>query len=150
MRYDFRVRSMGRRSVAPMDCLFCAIVSGEIGSHQVYADEHAIAFLDINPFTRGHTLVIPRRHVASVIEDDGALAEIAPAISTTSQLLVESLGADGLNLLSNAGAVSGQEVFHLHVHLVPRYRDRPGLGRLFDREPAHDLAAVRAQVLSRS
>ncbi len=128
-----------------MDCLFCAIVAGDIPSRQVYADESAIAFLDINPFKRGHTLVIPRRHVDDLLDADEALSEIAPAISATSRLLVERLGADGLNLLSNTGAVSGQEVFHLHVHLIPRYEDDPGLDAMTHRV-AVDLDDVAAAI----
>lgn len=127
-----------------MACLFCSIVAGDIPARRVYEDEHAIAFLDIGPWKRGHTLVIPRRHVDDVLDADEALSEIAPAISATGRLLVEKLGADGLNLLSNAGAVSGQEVFHLHVHLVPRYADDPGMRALFDREPSIDLDEVYA------
>lgn len=128
-----------------MDCLFCAIVAGDIPSRQVYADESAIAFLDINPFKRGHTLVIPRRHVADLLATDEALSEIAPAISATARLLVDRLGADGLNLLSNTGPVSGQEVFHLHVHLIPRYEDDPGLEAMTDRV-AVDLDDVAAAI----
>lgn len=127
-----------------MACLFCSIVAGNIPARRVYEDEHAIAFLDIGPWKRGHTLVVPRRHVDDVLDADEALSEIAPAISATGRLLVEKLGADGLNLLSNAGAVSGQEVFHLHVHLVPRYADDPGMRALFDRDPSIDLDEVYA------
>ena len=129
-----------------MACLFCSIVAGDIPSRQVYADDHAIAFLDIGPWKRGHTLVIPRRHVDDVLDPDEALSEIAPAISATARLLTEKLGADGLNLLSSAGAAAGQEVFHLHVHLVPRYADDPGLRGLFDRDPSIDLDEVYAAI----
>lgn len=127
-----------------MNCLFCAIIAGDIPSKPVYADDHAYAFLDINPFTRGHTLVVPRRHVADVLDPDAPLAEIAPAIGAVSRLLVARLGADGLNMLSNAGAVAGQEVFHLHVHLIPRYAARPGLAALTRHEPGVDLDEVAA------
>lgn len=123
-------------------CLFCRIVAGEIPARQVYADGAAIAFLDINPWHPGHTLVIPRRHTDDLLSDPAALAEIAPAITATAALLTERLGADGINLLSNAGAAAGQEVFHLHVHLVPRSADRPGLSALTVREPDIDLDAV--------
>ncbi|MFT3861373.1 HIT family protein [Micropruina sp.] len=125
-----------------MDCLFCAIVAGDLPARRVYADDSAIAFLDINPWKRGHTLVIPRRHVPDVLADNEALTEIAPAIGATARLLTKRLGADGVNLLSNAGAVAGQEVFHLHVHLVPRYADDPGLGGLTQRSPGIDLDEV--------
>lgn len=131
-----------------MDCLFCGIVAGEVPSRQIYADDFAIAFLDIQPWHRGHALVIPRRHVADLLEQSPALTEIAPAVQTTSRLLVDRLDADGLNVLINSGAVSGQEVFHLHVHLVPRYYSRPGMRRLIDKDPhaGDDLDALHAQI----
>lgn len=130
-----------------MSCLFCRIVAGEIPSAQVYADDAAIAFLDINPWHVGHTLVIPRRHVDDLVGDPDALTEIAPAISAVSRLLVDRLAADGLNLLSSSGATAGQEVFHLHVHLIPRYAHRPGLRELMVREPDIDLDRVHRQLV---
>ncbi|MFZ0531085.1 MAG: HIT domain-containing protein [Propionicimonas sp.] len=130
-----------------MSCLFCSIIAGDIESRQVYADEHAIAFLDINPWHVGHTLVVPRRHVDDLLGEPEALTEIAPAISATSRLLVRELAADGLNLLSSNGASAGQEVFHLHVHLVPRFAHRAGLGELFVRERGIDLDRVHRQIL---
>jgi histidine triad (HIT) family protein len=130
-----------------MDCLFCAIIAGDIPSRQVYADDTAIAFLDINPWHRGHTLVIPRHHVVDVLDEPESLSAIAPAIQATGRLLVDRLGADGLNLLANSGAVAGQEVFHLHVHLIPRYAAHPGMGGLMQREPAHDLDEVLRQLV---
>ncbi|MCC6497133.1 MAG: HIT domain-containing protein [Propionibacteriaceae bacterium] len=130
-----------------MSCLFCGIVSGEIPARQVYADDHAIAFLDIAPWHVGHTLVIPRRHVDDLVADPDALSEIAPAISATSRLLVERLAADGLNVLSSNGAAAGQEVFHLHFHLLPRFAHRSGLAELFKREPGIDLDRVHRQLV---
>lgn len=129
-----------------MKCLFCAIVAGDIPSRQIHADDHAIAFLDIQPWHRGHSLVIPRRHVSDVLEPSSALTEIAPAIEATSRLLVDRLGADGINLVSSSGAAAGQEVFHLHVHLVPRFAARPGLRGLLDRDAraADDLEGLHA------
>lgn len=129
-----------------MDCLFCAIAAGDIPSKQVYADDAAIAFLDINPWKRGHTLVIPRRHVDDIFAPDEALSEIGPAIGATARLLLDKLDADGMNLLSNAGAVAGQEVFHLHVHLVPRYAEDPGLRRLTIHDPHIDIDEVADQL----
>ena len=129
-----------------MDCLFCAIVAGEIPSRRVYADDAAIAFLDINPFHPGHTLVIPRRHVQDLLADPVVLEEIAPAIEATAKLLVDKLGADGLNVMSSAGEVAGQEVMHLHVHLIPRSADKPGLRELLVREPVGDVDEVFARI----
>lgn len=131
-----------------MVCLFCSIVAGDIPARRIYEDDKAIAFLDINPWKRGHTLVIPRRHVDDLLNADEALSEIAPAVTATARLLTERLGADGMNLLSNAGAVAGQEVFHLHLHLVPRYADDPGMRALFDRDTTIDLDEVQAALSS--
>jgi histidine triad (HIT) family protein len=127
------------------DCLFCAIIAGAIPSRQVYADDSAIAFLDIQPWHRGHTLVVPRRHVASIIDDPTIWGDVRTAVEQVVPLLVDRLGAAGLNVLVNAGEVSGQEVMHFHVHLVPRYDDAPGLANLIGRD-ATDLDSVWQQL----
>ncbi len=130
-----------------MDCLFCAIIAGDIPSKQVYSDDVAVAFLDINPWHRGHTLVVPRRHVSDVLTDPSALGEIADSVTATGALLTQKLGCDGLNVLINSGAVAGQEVFHLHVHLIPRYADAPGMAGLIERDTNIDLDAVYRQLV---
>ena len=128
------------------DCIFCRIVAGEIPARIVHSDEVAIAFLDMSPFKTGHTLVVPRAHVSDVLAGPEVLAAIAPAIAQTGRLLMERLGASGLNLLSNVGEDAGQSVFHLHVHLVPRYADDPGMGALLERTADTDLDAVLASL----
>lgn len=132
------------------DCVFCRIVAGEIPATVIDSDEAAIAFLDIAPWHTGHTLVVPRRHVEDVTSDPTALTEIAPAISRVASLLTDRLGADGINLMSSAGSVAGQEVFHLHVHVVPRYSSAPGLANLVHRDADTDLAAVAARIAGAS
>jgi histidine triad (HIT) family protein len=129
-------------------CLFCRIVAGEVPSRQIYADEHAVAFLDIGAWHRGHSLVVPRRHVPDLVTGPSVLPRIAPAVDAVARLLVRTLAADGVNVLSSAGAVAGQEVFHLHVHVVPRYADAPGLAWLVSHDPVPDgeLDSVHAQV----
>ena len=133
--------------VTDPECLFCRIVAGEIPSKRVFEDEHAIAFLDLDPFKTGHTLVVPKVHVTDALEDAAVLARIAPAITATGRLLVERLGASGLNILSNIGADAGQSVFHLHVHLVPRYADDAGMGALLTRAASGDLDEVHARIV---
>ena len=127
------------------DCLFCAIIAGAIPSRQIYADDSAIAFLDIQPWHRGHTLVVPRRHVASIIDDPTVWGDVRTAVEHVVPLLVDRLGAAGLNILASAGEVSGQEVMHFHVHFVPRYDDSPGLANLMGRD-ATDLDSVWQQL----
>lgn len=129
-----------------MDCLFCAIVAGDIPARKVYEDATALAFLDINPWHRGHTLVIPKRHVENAFVEAGVWAEVANAIASTGELLQQRLGAQGMNLLSNAGAVAGQEVFHMHLHLIPRFADNPGIAALRTPEANIDLDEVFEQL----
>ena len=127
------------------DCLFCAIVDGSIPSRQVYADDSAVAFLDIQPWHRGHTLVVPRRHVVSIADDPTCWRDVAAAVEHVVPLLMDRLGAAGINVLMSAGAVAGQEVMHAHVHLVPRYQEASGLDNLLGRDLT-DLDAVLAQL----
>lgn len=132
------------------DCLFCQIIAGTVPSMQIDADGHSYSFLDIAPFHRGHTLVVPRRHVTSLLTDPPALAELTPAIDRVSRLLVDRLDADGLNVFSSVGKTAGQEVFHFHVHLIPRYASAPGIGNLIShKEPVDqdELATVQHQLI---
>jgi histidine triad (HIT) family protein len=133
------------------NCLFCRIAAGEIPSRGVYGDERAYAFLDIQPWHRGHTLVVPRRHVVDLIHGEAVMAHLGPAIDSVSRLLVDRLAADGLNLLVASGPVAGQEVFHLHVHLVPRYADTPGAAQLVNPHsvPDAELDDVHARLTAK-
>ena len=132
------------------DCLFCRILAGEIPSRRVYEDDTCVAFLDIAPYHRGHTILIPRRHVTDGICDASAWCEVAPGIIATANLLKEKLGATGMNILSNAGEVSGQAIFHFHVHILPRYPDNPGMEALAQRDAsaAEDLDGLLAEILA--
>jgi len=108
------------------DCLFCKIVAGELPAQIVAQDELTVAFMDINPATRGHTLVVPRRHAANVLEiEPDDLAATVLAAQRLARLITERLGADGVNLLNSCGSVAWQTVFHLHVHVIPRYAGDP-------------------------
>jgi histidine triad (HIT) family protein len=120
------------------DCLFCKIVSGTLPSRRFYEDDQAVAFLDIGAWQRGHSLVVPRRHVPDLVTGEASLVTIAPAIDAVARILIEKLTADGLNLLSSIGPVAGQEIFHLHVHVVPRYADSPGLDKMIMRRQASE------------
>ena len=108
------------------DCLFCKIVAGEIPATIIAEDERTIAFMDINPATRGHALVIPRAHARDVHEIE---AEDLKAVAAMAQIVaarqVERLGADGVNLLNSNAAAAWQTVFHFHMHVIPRYAGDP-------------------------
>jgi histidine triad (HIT) family protein len=108
------------------NCLFCKIVAGEVPSTRVHEDERTIAFMDINPATRGHLLVVPREHFADLLEiDDEHLAACARAAKALAARMTERLGADGVNLLNSCGGPAWQTVFHFHVHVIPRYEGDP-------------------------
>ena len=104
------------------DCIFCKIVAGELPATIVDEDERTISFMDIAPATRGHLLVIPRKHSPDLLDIE---AEDLAAVSLAAQRLAarvkSDLGADGVNLLNACGAVAFQTVFHFHVHVIPRY-----------------------------
>ena len=112
--------------MADNDCLFCKIVAGEIPSERVDEDEHTVAFLDINPWTRGHSLVIPRAHSKNLYEiGDEDLAHVSQAAKRLAVRLKERLGCDGVNLLNSCEPAAWQTVFHFHIHVIPRYDDDP-------------------------
>ena len=111
---------------ADADCLFCKIVSGDLPATIVDQDDRTISFMDINPATKGHALVIPRDHVGDLLaigEED--LAACMAAAQRLAKKAKERLGADGINLLNSCGPAAWQTVFHFHVHVVPRYDDDP-------------------------
>ncbi len=108
------------------DCLFCKIVAGEIPSERVDEDERTVAFMDINPATRGHALVIPRAHAANLLQiEPEDLAATALAAQRLAGRAVEAFGADGVNLLNSCGPAAWQTVFHFHIHVIPRYEGDP-------------------------
>jgi histidine triad (HIT) family protein len=111
---------------ADPDCLFSKIVAGEVPSTRVHEDDRTIAFMDINPATRGHLLVIPREHATDVrdipAEDLHAVVDVVQRLART---VVEKLGADGVNLLNSTGRAAWQTVFHFHLHVIPRYEGDP-------------------------
>ena len=108
------------------DCIFCKIVAGELPAAVVGSDERVLAFLDINPATRGHTLVIPRAHVEDLHEIDSEDLAAATALAQRIAGRVrERLGADGVNLLHSSGSAAWQTVFHFHIHVIPRYLGDP-------------------------
>jgi histidine triad (HIT) family protein len=108
------------------DCIFCKIIGGEIPATVIDQDERTIAFMDINPATRGHALVATRQHVRDLLDiGPEDLAATITAAQRLARRMTERLGADGINVLNNAGAASWQEVFHYHLHVIPRYHDDP-------------------------
>jgi histidine triad (HIT) family protein len=130
------------------DCLFCSILAGELPAEVVQEDDHTVAFMDINPWTRGHAVLVPRRHARNLYEiDDGELERATVAAKRLAQLMRDRLGADGVNLLNSCEPAAWQTVFHFHLHVIPRYSDDPlELPTRPQRAEAEDLAAVAADL----
>ncbi len=112
--------------MAEPDCIFCAIAAGEGPATRVGEDEHTVAFMDIAPATRGHALVIPKRHARDLLEiDPEDLAHTARAAQRLAGRMKERFSADGVNLINACGAAAWQTVFHFHIHVIPRYEGDP-------------------------
>jgi histidine triad (HIT) family protein len=108
------------------DCIFCKIVAGELPARIVDEDERTVSFMDINPATRGHALVVPRAHSTDLLEiEPDDLRACALAAQRLGRRVKERLGADGVNLMNSCGAAAWQTVFHFHVHVIPRYESDP-------------------------
>ena len=136
-----------------IDCIFCEIVAGRLPAHLVHADDRVLAFLDIHPLTPGHTLIIPRRHDPFLADLDPETANRLFAVTrrVTAALRASDLSCEGVNLFLSDGAVAGQEIFHAHMHVIPRFAgDALGPGRPFGRTPAPgnqaELAAIAEEL----
>jgi diadenosine tetraphosphate (Ap4A) HIT family hydrolase len=125
------------------DCPFCAIGRGESASVTVVCESSSwIAFFPDHPATPGHTLVIPRRHVADLWDVDPPLSqELMDAVIRVGRAIESSVHPDGLNLISSAGEPAEQTVFHLHLHIVPRWK-ADGFGRIWPAKHDYAPAAI--------
>ncbi|MGN8644676.1 HIT family protein [Gracilibacillus sp. HCP3S3_G5_1] len=130
------------------DCIFCKIVAGDIPSAKVYEDEDVLAFLDISQVTKGHTLVIPKKHTKNIYEtDDITAANVFARIPKIANALKESFQPVGINVLNNNEEAAGQSVFHLHMHLIPRYDETDGFKPKWStHENQYDLADIASQI----
>jgi histidine triad (HIT) family protein len=108
------------------DCLFCGIVDGSIPSQGVDSDERTVSFMDINPATRGHALVVPRKHSVDLMDiDPEDLEATTVAAQRLAKRMEEVLEPDGFNVLNACRPAAWQTVFHFHIHVIPRYEDDP-------------------------
>ena len=131
-----------------MPSIFSKIVSGEIPSNKVYEDEQTLAFMDINPASRGHTLVICKaEHPDLWSIPPETLAAVSATMQRVALALREALQPDGLNVIQSNGAAAGQEIFHYHVHLIPRWEGDKAV-RLWRPQPSQqdELRAIAEQV----
>ena len=109
------------------ECVFCKIVRGELPAAKIYEGERSLAFLDINPISPGHTLVIPKEHASSLVElDEATTADVFNAVRMVMRMLKVALHPDGFNIGINDGKAAGQEIMHVHVNVIPRYEGDGG------------------------
>ncbi len=136
-------------SVAPEDCVFCKIVAGRLPSHKVYEDERHVAFLDINPFAVGHTLVCPKRHGETLWDiDEKEIGDVFEVASKVSMAVVPATKADGFRIMQNNGEAANQAVAHIHVHVIPvrmEHKGRFERVRVGEKEMEEVAEAIRAE-----
>jgi histidine triad (HIT) family protein len=137
------------------DTVFSKIIAGQIPCFRVYEDEYVLAFLDINPLSRGHTLVIPKEPAETIdqLSDDSAAA-IGRVLPRLSRAVLQATGARAFNILQNNGQIAHQAVMHVHFHIIPKYADGSGLGigwpsRTLSSEDGRKLTAAIAEHLEK-
>ena len=127
-------------------CIFCKIIAGQIPSTKIYEDQAVFAFLDVNPVSDGHTLVVPKKHFEKLHDcPPQLLAQIAVPIGKIAKAVCDATGAEGYNVLCNNDKSAGQLVGHLHFHIIPR---RSGDG-VFDKWPAYKYEQGKIEQIGR-
>ena len=118
------------------DCIFCKIANGEIPSYKIYEDDNFLSFMDVNPMSFGHCLIIPKDHYENIYEmPEDLLSKLFPIVKKIAVRLKEVTGCDGMNIFQNNGLAGNQTVFHYHVHIRPRYNN----DNLIPSIPTHEL-----------
>jgi len=108
----------------PMECIFCKIVDGEIPAVKVLDEERVVAFMDINPSSKGHMLVVPKNHAENIFEiPESDLTALIKAVKRCAKAVKEALNAEGITILQLNGKASDQIVPHLHIHIIPRWKN---------------------------
>lgn len=106
------------------DCIFCKIAAGEIPSGALYEDDDFKVIFDRGPASKGHALILPKQHFANIFEiDEATLSKAAALAKKVASKMMDVLKCDGVNIVQNNGEAAGQTVFHLHIHVIPRYKD---------------------------
>ena len=124
-----------------MDCLFCKIINGDIPCYKVYENDYILAFLDINPDTDGHTLIIPKKHFLDIDDiDNKTLTEIFESAKIVKKILEKTLNCNGMTLLQNNGNV--QEIKHFHLHLKPQYKNKNSIELIKHNELIKDVNEI--------
>ena len=131
-------------------CIFCEIIKGNIPSKKVYEDDEILAILDISQTTKGHTLVMPKKHYENFLEMPGNEYEhLMGKVQEIAKQVTKNLEANGCNILINTNAVAGQSVMHTHVHIIPRYDENDTITLSF-KENEFDLDQILEQIKGRN
>lgn len=133
-----------------MDCIFCKIATKEISSEVIWESEKALAFLDVNPFVLGHTLVIPKSHAENISDlGDESVGPVFQAVKQVTGMLQKALGPEGFTIGINHGRISGQAVPHLHVHVIPRYEGDGGGGvhSVVENRPKESIQETKEKII---
>ena len=129
------------------NCIFCKIINKQIPSSVVYEDNDVIAFLDISQATKGHTLVLPKKHYANLLEiEEDVLAKVIKVAKTIATSMQDSLGAKGFNLVNNCNEIAGQSVMHFHLHIIPRYDHEEFVIAPKENNNKFDLKEIQEQI----
>lgn len=133
------------------DCIFCKIIDGEIPSAKVYEDDDVYAFLDLSQVAKGHTLVIPKKHTRNLYDTPSDVAsKLFAAVPKIANALKKAYQPIGLNLLNNNEAEANQSVFHLHLHLIPKYEVGEGFDVVWetheDKYSPEDLQNIAEEI----
>ena len=129
------------------DTVFQKILNGEISCHKVYEDEHVLAFLDVNPLSHGHTLVIPKEPAETLDQlSDESAAGIGRVLPRLCRALCKATGTRHFNVLQNNGALAHQAVGHVHFHVIPKENDGSGLGIGWNAKPLDEGATLAAKI----
>ena len=132
------------------DCIFCKIAAGEIPSRKIYEDSDLIAIMDLNPTSKGHSLIIPKEHCTNIYDiDEDIAAKVMKTAKKLATKMTVALNCDGFNLLQNNGETAGQTMFHFHMHLIPRYKDADNNMLKFTSVSFSDeeMEAIRDQII---
>lgn len=106
------------------DCVFCKIIAGDIPCSKIYEDDNTLVFLSIAPISKGHALVVPKKHYVTLLDTpEEVVTKVVAVVKKVSAAVMKATGCDGFNIGQNNFEAAGQEVHHLHFHIIPRFKD---------------------------
>ena len=130
-------------------CIFCKIINKEIPGHILFENEHVLAFLDISQTTKGHTLVLPKKHFANLLEiEDYEYLKVMNKVKDLAKAITKAFNAKGCNILNNCGESAGQTVMHFHVHIIPRYDNNDIKIEFTDNNSKFDLNEIKNTIIN--